>query len=82
MPVAVRTNRSSFQHLAEPGERMAHGGLTERNPLARPQHAALLHDGVEDLEQVQVQGLEGNSHVQDTVAGGSRARCITAIYSS
>ena len=26
------------------------------------------HDGVEDLEQVQVQGLEGNSHEQHTVS--------------
>ena len=44
------------EHLPQSRERMADGGLAEKDFLARAQHAALFHDRIEDAKQVQVQG--------------------------
>jgi hypothetical protein len=59
---------------------MAYGGLAEADLLTRPENAAFLHDGIEDPEQIQVQRIEGASHVEtvpDAVAGWRRPRRST-----
>ena len=43
-----------FQHVTQSGQGMAHGGLTETQPVSGPCDGSVPHDGVEHYQQVEV----------------------------
>ena len=48
-------NRSSFEHVAQPGQSVTHSGLAQAQALAGARHISLLHHRVEHDEQVEVE---------------------------
>ena len=54
-----------LQHVTQPGQGMAHGRLTEPQPLPRSRDGPVAHDGVEHHQQVQIKGTQlGGFRVQ------------------
>ena len=52
-----------FKDSAQPLERMAHGRLRKADHLSCSGKLAFGRDGVEDLEQIQINGIQGRQHV-------------------
>ena len=55
---AERMNRVSAQAWTETRERRAHGGLTEAKAVTGARGAPLAHQGIEDAQQVKIEGGE------------------------
>ena len=61
MPRAVRTNSGSLNVLRRRDERAAHRRLRQSHAPRRERDAAVLHDGVEHHQQIQVEGREADA---------------------